>query len=97
MTPRGSTMTIQDKKETRQIFNEGVVKVIMPVLDDILKNMATKKDIAELRAELKNEISETREDLSGQIDIINRKLDAEIAWRDDASKRLKRVEVGIAK
>lgn len=78
-------MKEQDKKEIRQIFNEGFEQLILPQfdiiyknIDDIKKNMATKKDI---------------EDLSNDIGSINRKLDGEIAWRDDASKRLKKVEI----
>ena len=90
-------MKEQDKKEIRQIFNEGLEQLVLPILDDIYKNMATKKDIKDIRDEMatKKDI----EDISTDVDSINRKLDAEIAWRDDASKRLKKVEIktGLAR
>lgn len=97
-------MKTQEKKEIRQIFNEGFTQLVLPLIDDIHKNMATKQDIANIRKEMatKKDIAEIREematkedikDLSNDFDSINRKLDAEISWRDGASKRLKKVEI----
>jgi len=84
-------MKEQDKKEIRQIFNEGFQQLVLPQFDtiyknlaDIRKNMATKKDLEDLRTDF---------------DSMNRKLDTEISWRDDALKRLKKVEIktGLAR
>jgi len=87
-------MKEQDKKEIRQIFNEGLEQLVLPILDDIYKNMATKKDLENMVTkkdfeELKDDVGIIRTD----VDSINRKLDSEIAWGDDASKRLKKVEI----
>ena len=80
-------MKERDKKEIRQIFNEGLEQLVLPILDDIYKNIGDiKKNMA------------TKGDLqvvSNDVDSINRKLDAEITWRDDASKRIKKVEVKL--
>jgi len=84
-------MKEQDKKEIRQIFNEGLEQLVLPILDDIYKNMATKEDLQKVKKELKGDIVAVGND----VDIVNRKLNAEIQWRDDASKRLKRVEVKL--
>jgi len=87
-------MKTQDKKDIRQIFNEGLEQLVLPILDDIYKNMATKKDLDAV----KEDVAGLREDVSVLTDdvaSIDRKLDAEIAWRDDASKRLKKVEVKL--
>lgn len=93
-------MNREDKKEVQQIVNEGIAKVILPILDDILKNMATKEDIKEIRKEMatKKDIEDVREDISTlqtNFESMDRKLDAEIEWRDDASKRLKKVETKL--
>lgn len=74
-------MKTQDKKEIRQIFNEGLEQLVLPILDDIYSKMATKKDLENMA---------TKEDvqaLSNDVDSINRKLDAEIDWRDESDKR----------
>ena len=91
-------MKEQDKKEIRQIFNEGFTQLVLPILDDIYKNMATKKDVADIRKEMatKKDLEDLKEDvviIRDDVNSINRKLDAEISWRDDASKRLKKVEI----
>ena len=94
-------MKTQDKKDIRQIFNEGLEQLVLPILDDIYKNMATKKDLDAVKedvAGLREDVAGLREDVSVLTDdvaSIDRKLDAEIAWRDDASKRLKKVEVKL--
>ena len=87
-------MKRQDKN--RQIFNEGFEQLILPhfetlykSIDDVKKNMAAKEDIEKLA---------TKEDLqilSNDVDSIKRTLNSEISWRDDASKRLKKVEVKL--
>lgn len=84
-------MTVQDKREIRHIFNEGIEQLILPILDDIYKNMATKKDLESLR----EDVAIVHDD----VDSIKKTLGAEVQWRDDASKRLKKVEVklGFAK
>jgi len=84
-------MKDQDKKEIRQIFNEGLEQLVLPILDDIYKNMATKKDLEAVRKELKEDIGVVQAD----VESIDRKLNAEVAWRDDASKRLKQMEVKL--
>jgi len=101
-------MKTQDKKDIRQIFNEGLEQLVLPILDDIYKNMATKKDLDAVKedvAGLREDVAGLREDVAGlredvsvltdDVASIDRKLDAEIAWRDDASKRLKKVEVKL--
>ena len=74
-------MTGQDKKEIRQIFNKGIEQLILPHFESIDKRF--------------EENQREHEDLANSIDTINRKLDSEIDWRDDASKRLKKVEVKL--
>ncbi|MBU0999561.1 hypothetical protein KKG24_04680 [Patescibacteria group bacterium] len=91
-------MKEQDKREIRQIFNEGFEQLILShfdnlykSIDEIKKNMATKKDIEDVRGDIAT--------LQTDVENIDRKLDTEISWRDGASKRLKKVEVklGFAK
>jgi len=41
-------MKTQDRKEIRQIFNEGIQQLVLPILDGIYKTMATKKDVGEI-------------------------------------------------
>lgn len=92
-------MKEQDKKEIRQIFNEGFEQLVLPHFNVIYKNMDDmKKDISDIKKDLKV-VKEDIIILTDDVGSINRKLDVEIAWRDDASKRLKRVEtkLGFAK
>jgi len=81
-------MKEQDKREIRQIFNEGFEQLILPHFDNIYKRF----DDIDKKFE-KNE--EDHIDLGNSIGRIEQKLDAEITWRDDASKRLKKVEVKL--
>lgn len=67
-------MNVQDKKEIRQIFNEGFEQLILPHfdniyknIDDIRKNMATKEDLQDLKQELKGDITDVHNDI-GRID-----------------------------
>ncbi len=96
-------MIEQDKKEIRQIFNEGLQQLVLPILDDIYKNigdirgnMATKEDLKSMAT--KQDLEGVKEDiafLQTDVDSINRKLDAEIGWRDSADKRIKKAEVKL--
>lgn len=81
-----------DKKEIKQIFNNGIEQLILPHFDNIYRRF---DDIDKKFTENQKQ----HQDLSDSIDTIDRKLNAEIQWRDDASKRLKKVEVklGFAK
>ncbi len=99
-------MKEQDKQEIRQIFNQGLEQLVLPILDDIYKEVGgIKKDVQGVKKDLKGvkkDVVSLKEDVSlltNDVASINRKLDAEISWRDDASKRLKKVEVklGFAK
>ena len=77
------------ENKIRQIFNEGLEQLVLPILDDVFKNMATKKDLEKLA---------TKEDIEmihNDVGSIQRTLNAEVAWRDDASRRLKKIEVNI--
>lgn len=93
-------MKEQDKREIRQIFNEGLEQLVLPILDDIYNKMATKEDLKNMTT--KKDLKDLKEDvkvIGNDVDSIKRTLNAEISWRDDASKRLKKVEVklGFAK
>ena len=84
-------MNDRDKKDIRQIFNEGIEQLVLPILDDIYKNMATKKELHVLKQELKGDISDVHNDIGS----IDSKLNAEILWRDKAEKRIKNVEIKL--
>lgn len=99
-------MKAQDKKEIRQIFNEGFEQLILPHFESIDKrfeNTDKKFESIDKRFNfIDKKFEENKEDhvdLGNSIGRIEQKLDAEISWRDDASKRLKKVEVklGFAK
>jgi len=92
------------ENKIRQIFNEGLEQLVLPILDDIYKNMATKEDIKKIREEMatkedlevvKKELKEDISFVQTDVDSIKRTLNAEVSWRDDASKRLKKIEVNI--
>jgi len=99
-------MNEQDKKDIRQIFNEGLEQLVLPHFENIDKKFESigrkfEKVNKDLEG-IKKDVSDIKDDISVlQVDVTNidKKLDAEIAWRDDASKRLKKVEVklGFAK
>ncbi|OGD57162.1 hypothetical protein A2V71_01920 [Candidatus Berkelbacteria bacterium RBG_13_40_8] len=79
-------MNQQDKKDIRQIFNEGFKQLVLPHFDNIYKNFDNiKKNFDDIKKDI--------EDIHNDIGSINRKLDVEISWRDDASKRLKKIEI----
>lgn len=85
-------MEEKDKKEIRQIFNEGFEQLSLPLFDKILKDIGEiKQDMVEAKKDLKI-VKADVEYLNQDVDKINRKLDAEISWRDDTSKRLKKLE-----
>lgn len=86
----GGNITETDKKDIRLIFNEGIQQLVLPILDDIYEKMATKEDLKKMAT--KDDIN----DLANHIDNIDRKLDAEIWWRDRAEKRIKKVEAKLA-
>lgn len=105
-------MTKDDKKLMREVFNDGFDKLILPQFDRIYNTMATKeeleivkKDVSELKedvAALKEGVSVLKEDVSiikDDVEQINRKLDTEVAWKDEASIRLHKLELktGITK
>lgn len=85
-------MNQQDKKEIRQIFNEGFEQLVLPHFDNIYKNFDDiHKTIGDIRKDMATK--QDIEDLINDFGSMNRKLDAEISWRDDASKRLKKIEI----
>jgi len=81
-------MKEQDKKEIREIFNEGIEQLVLPRLDEILDKQDEHSKILE-------EHTKILEGHGQDLDRIERKIDAEISWRDDASKRLKQVEIEL--
>ena len=85
-------MSKSSKEEFRQVFNEGFEQLILPHFDNIYRRF----DDIDKKFE-NNE--EDHINLGNSIVRIEQKLDAEITWRDDASKRIKKVEVklGFAK
>ena len=88
-------MTGQDKKEIRQIFNEGIEQLILPHFESIDEGFeAIDKRFDAIDKRFKENQRE-HGDFANFIDTINRKLDSEIDWRDNASKRLKKVEVKL--
>jgi len=88
-------MKEQDKQEFKQIINEGFEQLVLPQFDRIYHEMATKKELREVKESLEEKLDAIENDVGN----IGRKLDAEIDWRDKASKRLKTVEakLGFAK
>ena len=74
-------MNAQDKKEIRQIFNEGLEQLVLPILDDIYEKMATKEDLEATKKELKEDIAAVGAD----VDSVKRTLNAEIGWRQGRS------------
>jgi len=85
-------MNEQDKKEMRQIFNEGFEQLVLPNFDRIDKKL-------DQHTKILNEHTKILDYHTQDLDHIERKLDAEISWRDNASKRLKNLEIttGIIK
>ena len=53
------------------------------MLTHIVAHMATKEDLTELREELRSEVEDTRVELRGKIDGINRRLDTDAIQRTD--------------
>lgn len=84
-------MKEQDKREIREIFNQGIEQLVLPQLDKIYDEMATKKDLQKLDLKLREEI----DGLGQKVERIDRKFDVEVDWRDRASKRLKNVEIEL--
>lgn len=82
------------ENKIKQIFNEGLEQLVLPILDDIYKNMATKKDLEVVKKDVK-EIKEDITFIQTDVDSIKRTLNTEVSWRDNASKRLKSVEVKL--
>lgn len=89
------------EQKIRKIFNEGFEQLVLPhfdslykSIDEIKKNMATKKELAIVKKDVKG-IKEDIKYIHYDVDSIKRTLNAEVAWRDDASKRLKKIEVNI--
>lgn len=74
-------MNQKDKKEIIQIACEAIEKVMMPVLDDILKNQDEMKKELETKPS-KEEVDERFDEADERMDRIERKLDATITVVD---------------
>lgn len=89
-------LTKSDKQDIREIFNEGVTQVMMPVLDKILtKQDEHSKDIATI----KKDVSVLKEDLSDVQLTVNRietRQKAEVERVDDHQVRIVKLEKKIA-
>lgn len=84
-----------DKKEIRMIFNEGIQQLVLPILDDIYKNvdgiranMVTKKEFEDF----KKENQEEHEDMINSINRIETLTKSEIKYVDDLSSRVGALE-----
>jgi hypothetical protein len=102
-------MTDQDKKEIKQIFNDGIEQLVLPILDDIYKNigdirgdMATKKDLKRFATKedlkplaTKADLVNLRDDVAALQTDVNR-IELKHDKRDrDMDKRLSRVEAKL--
>ena len=86
-------MKEQDKKEIRQVFNEGFTQLVLPQFDAINKRFdKVEKRLDKVEDKLGN-VEKSIDYLQQDVTTIDRKLDAEISWRDDASKRIKQLEI----
>lgn len=84
-----------DFKQMRRVFNEGFTQLVLPNLDKIYKKLDEHSKILGEHSKTLNEHSKILDYHSQDLDRIERKLDAEIDWRDDASKRIKNLELKI--
>lgn len=95
-------MKEQDKKEIRQIFNEGIEQLILPHFDEIIDKLDEHTKILDEHTKILGEHTKILDKHTKILDghgqdlwQIEHKLDAEVNWRDSASKRLKRVEIKL--
>ncbi|MDO8341436.1 MAG: hypothetical protein Q7T59_05695 [Candidatus Woesebacteria bacterium] len=74
-------MTKKDKKEVVELFNQGMSEIILPVLDEMNKKMATKEDI---------------KDVEAQLDSIERKVEAQQLRSDRHGKDIETLKKACA-
>lgn len=95
-------MATINEKQFKRIFNEGVEQLILPQFDRIYKKLDEHdkklvnhdKLLVDIKEDLATKAS--KEDLEVIIENterIERKLNAEIIWQDEASVRFKRLEL----
>ena len=78
-------MTKEDLSAFQKLINASLMKFWEEVLEPV---MATKEDLGEVKEELKSEIN----DLGQKVESMDRKLDAEVGYRDRLEKRVVVVE-----
>jgi len=88
-------MREQDKKEIRQIFNGGIEQLVLPHFDEILDRLDEHTKILDEHTKILDEHTKILDGHGQDLWRIEHKLDAEVDWRDSASKRLKRVEIKL--
>lgn len=81
-------MKEKDKKEIRLIFDEGIEQLILPHFDKIYNKL-------EEHSKILNEHSKILEEHSDSLTRIEKKLNVEIDWRNEAAKRIKKVELKL--
>jgi len=88
-------MKEKDKKEIRLIFDEGIEQLILPHFDKMYKRFNQIDKRFDKIENILGEHSEILEEHSDDLARIERKLNVEIDWRDEASKRIKKIELKI--
>ncbi len=94
-------LTKEDFNQIQKLFQKQFKEGLMGFWDEVLEPvMATKSDLEKLAT--KEELTEVKEELTEvhhKVDSIDRKLEAEISYRDRLEKRFVKVEtkVGINK
>lgn len=82
----------QFEKQMRQVFNEGIEQLILPHFERIYKRLDNHDKRFDSHDKRFNEINDTLQDHTQRLGQIERKLDAEIDWRDEANKKISKVE-----
>lgn len=77
-------MTKKDKQEVVELVNQGMTEIILPVLDEMNKKMATKDDIEQIRSEMASK--DDVKDIQAQLDSIERKSEAQQSRLDRQGK-----------
>ncbi|AKM83675.1 hypothetical protein A2422_02255 [Candidatus Woesebacteria bacterium RIFOXYC1_FULL_31_51] len=87
-------MTKKDKNEVVELFNQGMSEIILPVLDEMNKKMATKEDIKSIRSEMATK--EDIKDVGAQLDSIERKVEAQQLRSDRHGKDIETLKKACA-
>ncbi len=75
------------------ITERDIETIVERVSEAILPSIARSFERVELRlTAVETDLAEFRADTERRFDSLERKLDAEIAWRDDADRRITRLE-----